>query len=81
MMNMSKHYYSVFFFTRTELTETYFWLFFAFCRSRIIPSIEVKGMSFSQSVEAPLTLKDTAFMSGKFDSTDISTKNAIIKCN
>ena len=33
-------------------------------RPRSMPSLEVKGMSFSQSVEAPLTLKDTAFMSG-----------------
>nr|CAG4646907.1 EOG090X03AJ [Megafenestra aurita]SVE92290.1 EOG090X03AJ [Megafenestra aurita] len=29
------------------------------------PSIVVKGMSFSQSIEAPLTLNDTAFLSGQ----------------
>nr|CAG4641554.1 EOG090X03AJ [Eurycercus lamellatus] len=29
------------------------------------PTLAVKGMSFSQSIEAPLTLKDTAFMSGQ----------------
>nr|SVE70323.1 EOG090X03AJ [Daphnia similis]SVE70947.1 EOG090X03AJ [Daphnia similis]SVE72210.1 EOG090X03AJ [Daphnia similis] len=29
------------------------------------PSIVVKGMNFSQSIEAPLTLNDTAFLSGQ----------------
>lgn len=30
-----------------------------------LPSVEVKGMTFTQSIEAPLTLKDTAVMSGQ----------------
>lgn len=34
------------------------------CRSDGFPSIVVKGMNFSQSIEAPLTLNDTAFLSG-----------------
>nr|CAG4644654.1 EOG090X03AJ [Leptodora kindtii] len=33
--------------------------------SASLPSIEVKGMTFTQSIEAPLTLKDSAFMSGQ----------------
>ncbi|XP_012264021.2 dnaJ homolog subfamily C member 11 [Athalia rosae] len=32
---------------------------------RIFPTIEVSGMSFSQSIEAPLTLRDTVTMSGQ----------------
>nr|CAG4650026.1 EOG090X03AJ [Sida crystallina] len=33
--------------------------------SNLFPSIEVKGMNFTQSIEAPLTLKDTAVLSGQ----------------
>nr|CAG4640722.1 EOG090X03AJ [Eulimnadia texana] len=33
-------------------------------RNSWLPIIEVKGMSFTQSIEAPLTMKDTALMSG-----------------
>nr|CAG4637676.1 EOG090X03AJ [Chydorus sphaericus] len=49
----------------TELFTTYDDDYPEFGAERLLPSIQVKGMSFSQSIEAPLTLKDTAFMSGQ----------------
>nr|CAG4647760.1 EOG090X03AJ [Moina brachiata]SVE92914.1 EOG090X03AJ [Moina brachiata] len=48
----------------TELFSPYEDEYDEFGGSSSFPSIDVKGMSFSQSIEAPLTLKDTAFMSG-----------------
>jgi hypothetical protein len=41
-----------------------------YVRQTGLPTIEVRGMTFSQSIEAPLTLKDTAIMSGQ-----LSTRN------
>ena len=41
-----------------------------YVRQTGFPAIEVRGMTFSQSIEAPLTLKDTAIMSGQ-----LSTRN------
>ena len=31
----------------------------------LLPQVEVTGMSFTQSIEAPLTVRDTATMSGE----------------
>lgn len=40
------------------------------------PKIEVSGMSFAQSIEAPVTVKDTVTMSG-----NLSTHNGTGKCH
>lgn len=43
-----------------------------FFRRSIFSSIEVSGMSFTQSIEAPLTVKDTAVLGG-----ELGIKNGI----
>jgi DnaJ family protein C protein 11 len=35
-----------------------------------LPTVEVSGMSFSQSIEAPLTLKNTACLSGQLQTNN-----------
>jgi len=40
--------------------------------SRVFPSIEISEMSATQSVECPLTVKDSATVSGR-----LSTRNGI----
>lgn len=48
----------------------------------IIPNIEISSMSFSQSVEFPLTQKDTCTLSGQLQTANgtgnTSTNNLII---
>lgn len=42
----------------------------SFYRERSFPTIEVSGMSISQSIDAPLTLRDTVTMSGSLSSAN-----------
>ncbi|XP_037088730.1 dnaJ homolog subfamily C member 11-like [Pollicipes pollicipes] len=46
----------------------------------LFPLIEVGGMSFNQSIEAPLTVKDTATMSGQL-STSNGTGQGQVSCS
>jgi len=45
-----------------------------------LPHVEVSGMAFTQSIEAPLTLKDTASMSGNL-STSNGTGQGQVSCS
>lgn len=45
---------------------------FFFCRGGLLSSVEVSAISFEQSIEAPLTIKDTAILQG-----DLTVKNGI----
>lgn len=49
--------------------EGYFTIFLCFRDLFGLPHIEISGMSLSQSIEAPLTNKDTAILSGGFMET------------
>ncbi|KAF0299116.1 DnaJ subfamily C member 11 [Amphibalanus amphitrite] len=46
----------------------------------LLPQVEVTGMSFTQSIEAPLTLRDTATMSGNL-STSNGTGQGQVSCS
>lgn len=50
---------------------------FDFVKSSIggLPSIEVSGMSFVQSIEAPVTTRDTIIMSGNLSTHNGTGKN------
>lgn len=43
-------------------------IFFFIYRDRSFPNVEVSGMSISQSIEAPITTRDTVSMSGSMSS-------------
>lgn len=47
----------------------------------LFPTIEVSGMSMSQSIEAPLTLKDTAILNGTLSLSNGVGSGAFIICN
>lgn len=49
----------------------------SFYRSGGFPTITVTGMSFSQSIEAPLTLKDTAVLSGGLSTSNGSGSGSV----
>lgn len=38
------------------------------CRDRSFPNVEVQGISISQSIDAPITTRDTVSMSGSLSS-------------
>ena len=46
----------------------------------LLPQVEVTGMSFTQSIEAPLTVRDTATMSGSL-STSNGTGQGQVSCS
>lgn len=44
--------------------------FLKFRSDRLLPTIEVSGMAISQSIEAPITTRDTVTMSGSLSSSN-----------